>query len=234
MKNKEYVLSLIETIKDDEDFLSNLVGELISEDEKETIVVKDKRHLIEIINDSPNDADLNHLDVSNVTDMGYMFSGTSFNGDISSWNVSNVTNMSYMFYSSNFNKDISQWDTSNVTDMRCLFMNIIFTGDISQWNTSNVTNMDYMFFRSSFTGDISQWDVSNVTNMSHMFTYSHFNGDISQWDVDLQTFLNNKQLTYKNMKKEYISNMFKKSPLARKKPKWAKDYLKEIRKELKK
>ena len=40
-------------------------------------------------------------DVSNVTNMGDMFSESQFNGDISNWDVSNVTNMSGMFYSLN-------------------------------------------------------------------------------------------------------------------------------------
>jgi surface protein len=42
----------------------------------------------------------------------------NFNQDISSWDVSNVTNMNYMFASgSSFNQDISSWDVSNVTNM---------------------------------------------------------------------------------------------------------------------
>ncbi len=181
MKNKEYVLSLIETIKDDEDFLANLVGQLISEDDeesKETIVVRHREHLLEIIRNSPDDADLNNLDIS------------------------------------------------NITNMRCMFYESSFNGDISKWDTSNVTNMAYMFSESSFNGDISQWDTSNVININDMFEYSSFNGDVSQWDINLDYMT--RYMRSNNQKTEYIRNIFKKSPLARKKPKWAKDYLKGI------
>ena len=56
-------------------------------------------------------ADLSGWNVSNVTDMGFVFSGCSvFNQDLSNWNVSNVTNMGYMFLDcSVFNQDLSNW-----------------------------------------------------------------------------------------------------------------------------
>jgi len=67
--------------------------------------------------------DIGNWDVSNVTDMGFMFyMATSFNQDIGDWNVVNVTNMSYMFrYVSSFNQDIGDWNVSNVTHMRYMF-----------------------------------------------------------------------------------------------------------------
>lgn len=46
-----------------------------------------------------------------------MFHDSVFNGDISRWNVSNVTDMSFMFIFSNFNRDISSWNISKVEDM---------------------------------------------------------------------------------------------------------------------
>ena len=53
-------------------------------------------------------------DVSNITDIKYMFIFSKFNGDISNWDVSNVTNMWYMFRNSKFNGDISKWNVSNM------------------------------------------------------------------------------------------------------------------------
>jgi surface protein len=50
-----------------------------------------------------------------------MFYSSIFNGVISDWDVSNVTDMSYMFKQSQFKGDISEWDVSNVTDMTQMF-----------------------------------------------------------------------------------------------------------------
>jgi surface protein len=47
--------------------------------------------------------------VSSVTNMGFMFAYSKFNGDISGWDVSSVTNMNQMFEISQFNRDISGW-----------------------------------------------------------------------------------------------------------------------------
>ena len=111
--------------------------------------------------------------------------------DISDWDVSNVTDMRYMFYGCKELKsvgDLSNWDVSNVTDMSCMFFvceKLELTGDLSNWNVSNVTNMDCMFNGCNiFNQDISKWDVSKVINMSYMFyECKSFNQDISDWDV---------------------------------------------------
>ena len=131
--------------------------------------------------------DISKWDVSNVEDMTQMFSYSAFNGDISNWDVSNVTNMSGMFQHSSFNGDISQWDISNVTDMKYMFSHSKFNGDISKWNTSKVVYMNLLFESSDFTGDVSNWDVSNVTIMNGIFSETKFNGDISKWDTSKAT-----------------------------------------------
>jgi surface protein len=55
----------------------------------------------------------------------------NFNGNISKWDVSNVTDMSFMFARSKFNGDISKWDVSNVRNMSSMFHFAKFNGDIS-------------------------------------------------------------------------------------------------------
>ena len=79
----------------------------------------------------------------------------AFNGDISQWDVSNVTDMSFMFYHSNFTGDISRWGVSHIINMKCMFRDGIWNGNISNWDVSNVTTMEQMFDHSKFTGKYS-------------------------------------------------------------------------------
>ena len=88
---------------------------------------KDKYELItllkELLEERGKDADLNDIDVSNVTNMyGLFINLNPYNIDISDWDISNVKNMGYMFYyCKNFNADLSKWDVSNVTNMEYMF-----------------------------------------------------------------------------------------------------------------
>ncbi|MHA7864619.1 BspA family leucine-rich repeat surface protein [Flagellimonas marinaquae] len=132
-------------------------------------------------------ADLNHWDVSTITNMMTTFGGTKSDLLIvSQWDVSNVANMSGMFFSTDFNGDISEWVVNNVEDTSGMFAaTSTFNQDIGNWLVNNVKQMDGMFYQAqSFNQDISGWQVQNVTNMYLMFAEAtSFDQNLGNWEI---------------------------------------------------
>jgi surface protein len=168
---------------------------------KTKIIAKDYYDLRQIIQkeikDKGSECDLNHIDVSSVTDMSNLFRDLPFNGNISQWDVSNVSNMGFMFYKSQFNGDISKWNTSNVTDMDSMFSDSKFNSDISQWDVSNVRDMDWMFYNCPFEGDISNWKPYKLGN-----NYNLYISNIPYWSTYESTEERNKAIVAYHLKKE--------------------------------
>ena len=134
------------------------------------------------------------LDVSNVTDMSYMFSGCGHYSDVftldlgDNFDTSNVTNMQSMFQScgrgdESFTLDLGdKFDTSKVTNMAWMFQycgagSKVFTLDLGdKFDTSKVTDMSHMFYYcgqncETFTLDLSgcNFDTSSCKSMRDMF-----------------------------------------------------------------
>ena len=140
------------------------------------------------------ETNLNCIDISNnITNMTYLFGPIdnieNANFDVSEWDVSNVTDMSYMFYDcKNFNGDLSSWDVSNVTDMQYMFKNCYKLKDngLENWDVSNVKNMNGMFKDcKNFEGNgLENWDVKNVKTMRSMFYGCNKLKNIPSWYKD--------------------------------------------------
>lgn len=140
--------------------------------------------------------------LSEMTSLAHAFQGAQFDSlpHMSEWDVSNITDMSFMFAgASNFNQDLSNWNTNNVSNMNFMFAgagsfnNLQNNGDqmekvaegIGDWDVSKVTSMRGMFQgATNFNQDIGDWDVSKVTNMRDMFlNATSFNQNLGDWDV---------------------------------------------------
>jgi hypothetical protein len=140
---------------------------------------------------------------------GFSVTASNAADNISSWNVSNVTNMSYMFYAASRlgGAGMTQGyisgtfsNTANVNKMISMFdSTTVWQGRLGTWNMANVTDTSRMFSKSGFNngyttfqeGDLSvnAWNVSNVTDMQYMFgdpagtTISYFDQRIPSWSV---------------------------------------------------
>ena len=150
----------------------------------------------------------NYIDTSQVSDMSWMFGGSTTGCkslkelNLSNFNTSNVTDMSHMFHhcDSLQSLDLSNFDTSKVSDMSWMFM---FCGSLENLNinenkfiTSKVTDMNRMFCGCTKLIDlnISHFDTSEVTNMDLMF-----NDCSSLTSLDLSNFDTSKVRSMKQM-----------------------------------
>lgn len=87
--------------------------------------------------------DLSHFDTSNVTDMSFMFTSSTYleKLNVKGWNTKNVTTMQQMFNACSglTELDLSGWDVTSVTDFGSMFARCfsLKTIDVSGWNTLN-------------------------------------------------------------------------------------------------
>ena len=100
------------------------------------------RYIIEkLITKHGKNANLNHIDVSNITNMSKLFKGIDvWNIRIDKWDVYNVENMFQMFYGCcNFNCNLSKWDVSKVRNMNFMFWCCRkFFCNLSKWDLRNI------------------------------------------------------------------------------------------------
>lgn len=146
--------------------------------------------------------DLSSWDVSYITDMSYLFCGSSFFGNISNWNTSNVTNMEGMF-SMNLINPNTEDETENYQPYYCgadlyTYPPYIHCSKYRRVKTVDrpstypvtdespiysPTNRPSTYPATASVIDISKWDTSKVTNMRGMFADSYFYKDLSNWNT---------------------------------------------------
>uniref|UniRef100_UPI0005C53897 BspA family leucine-rich repeat surface protein n=1 Tax=Bifidobacterium bombi TaxID=471511 RepID=UPI0005C53897 len=185
-------------INNNDSFQLASMGSLTAITGLEKVDVSQRTSLANVFRDNPKlktVSGLEHWDVSNVTNMNYMFWGDSSLAslDLSGWDVSNVTSMVQMFYGAAVpgSIGIGKWNTGKVTSMYHLFERATINGslDLSGWNTSNVTaTVCHMFQYATVNGslNLSNWDTSKVPSSLYMFFNATINGslDLSGWNTD--------------------------------------------------
>lgn len=112
-------------------------------------------------NETFNDPDIGNWHTSSVTDMSYMFYGTSsFNQDLTGWNVSSVTN--YADFATGGNSSWTLKPTKNVQTSGS------FTFSAVQWETTNNNSTTRyiswpLFSTTAAVSDVNSISVSNIS-----------------------------------------------------------------------
>ena len=141
-----------------------------------------------------NNFDGSSLDVSNITNMDFMFENNALSdlSSFSDWNVSHVTNMQATFLGNNLKNlsGLENWDVSHVNLIGSLFENnqISNITPLKNWDVSNVTDMSEMFYKNNISDltPLKNWNVSNVTDMLNMFLKNNISDltPLKNWKVD--------------------------------------------------
>lgn len=109
------------------------------------------------------------INISDITNMSFMFNKCSSLTSIPFLDTSNVTSMTYMFNSCKNLTTIPLLDTSNVTSMNSMFGYCTNLTSIPELDTSKATNMSYMFYDCTNLTSIPELNTSKVTDMNNMF-----------------------------------------------------------------
>lgn len=120
---------------------------------KSRIKVLDKAHLQQLIawymQHEGVGCDLNHLDVSAISDFDLLFAQSMFNGRIDRWDMRAAVTARKMFYLSAFCGDVSAWRLPKVVDMDQMFYGSVCQSNVDGWGVSKSAQMARAFEKSS-------------------------------------------------------------------------------------
>ena len=137
---------------------------------------------------------LNDLDISNVDNMGGVFSDCRKLPEInvSNWNVSKVTNFGAIFrrcYELT-TIDLSNWDTSNGVLMSGIFTNCskLIEIDLSNWKMDNVITINQMFYGCSKLTSVKLFNhINSNVDITYLFTNCKVLNKIEIYNSDFNT-----------------------------------------------
>ena len=130
-----------------------------------------------------------NLDLSNATDISYMFSHCDATGDViynlDNWYFPKVTQLETTFFTDYYNADtvtlhVNNWDVSKIREgtkyfyMFCLHSSKDVMVEAKNWNFNGVTKIDDAFRlvgadARNVSIDVTGWDTSTVTNLNWAF-----------------------------------------------------------------
>ena len=139
--------------------------------------------------------DFKNLDVSDCTDVSFMFYDCQSLQDLiglENWNTSSGTDFSCMFKYCMSLKDVNElttWDVSNGIKFFTMFAYCESLQDLSgleKWNISNGRNFSYMFESCKsleYINDLQSWNISTCENFFNIFAYCKSLKEISLPDT---------------------------------------------------
>lgn len=132
-------------------------------------VYKSGNYFTYLLKGATNVVEVLGANLSNVTEMRYMFGDCSNLTTVALFDTSNATNMERMFINCSALTTIPKFDTSKVTNMFGMFISCGELTSVPLLNTSHVTSMASMMVNCGKLTSIPLFDTSSVTNIRYAF-----------------------------------------------------------------
>ncbi len=161
-----------------------------------------RKIIIRLLKERGPDADLNDIDISQVTtfcndisayhSVGLFEELDPHNIKINKWDISHITDLRRTFFGCHrLNCNLSNWDLSRYSgSLSNMFYECYeFEGHgLENWNISNVTSLFGMFVKCrNLNVNLSDWKPIECTSIAHMFNGCKiFDCDLSSWGAYLK------------------------------------------------